>query len=89
MEHNCALGVETEWDKGCPAFRTASDKSWAWRPGNEAIFGPLSTWITVNWNSQVRPSITVGSNLPVVQSFHDMQTTLLPSGRHLAQSLLF
>jgi len=20
-----------------PAFRTASDKSWAWRPGNEAI----------------------------------------------------
>ena len=21
-----------------PAFRTASDKSWAWRPGNEAIF---------------------------------------------------
>jgi len=21
-----------------PAFRTASDKSWAWRPGNEASY---------------------------------------------------
>ena len=25
-----------------PAFRTASDKSWAWRPGNEASFHPTS-----------------------------------------------
>ena len=25
-----------------PAFRTASDKSWAWRPGNKAMFWGVS-----------------------------------------------
>jgi len=46
-----------------PAFRTASDKSWAWRPGNEAItstytlshvvschvLGPQITFQTCSW----------------------------------------
>ena len=32
-----------------PAFRTASDKSWAWRPGTEATLGRVQEWDQTNW----------------------------------------
>ena len=31
-----------------PAFRTASDKSWVWRPGNEANFNLCNVWQIAN-----------------------------------------
>jgi len=63
MEHNCALGVETEWDKGCPAFRTASNKSWAWRPGNEAtqiVLTGVKSWKQLYHGKSVK--MTSGHN---------------------------
>jgi len=38
-EHDISRGTHhvISPSRPSPAFRTASDKSWAWRPGNEAI----------------------------------------------------
>ena len=33
-----------------PAFRTLSDKSWVWRPGNEASIAPTAVAILDVWS---------------------------------------
>ena len=55
-----------------PAFRTASDKSWAWRPGNEAtaiptacyIFNVFITFIVISFNSRCMPELKFAMTQP-------------------------